>query len=350
MAKARASTRSGFFDVDRGLVMKRRNLLRSGKQVSAIGLGCMSFSGFYGPTDEKDAHNTLAAAQRLGIDLLDTANVYGMGLSEEIISRFLKNNPSNFTIATKAGIWRDSKGGNLGFRNDADYLRAELEGSLSRLGIEQVDLFYVHRRDQSLEIEEVMESLLALKAEGKIAGIGFSEIAPASLRRAMAIGPVDAVQSEYSLWTRQPELGLAQTCRELGVTLVAYSPLGRGMLVDQTPDPAQFADTDFRKINPRFLPPNFELNLRKLAGFKTYAADHGLSSAALAIAWCLAKGEHVIPIPGTRKADHLAQCAAGAAFDLTDTMLAEIEAILPVGWAYGDRYAAAQWNGPEGFC
>lgn len=330
--------------------MKRRTLLRSGKRVSAIGLGCMSISGFYGAADEAQAHNTLAAARTLGIDLLDTANVYGLGLSEEIIGRFLKRNPSNFTIATKAGIWRDREHGNRGFRNDAAYLRAELEGSLRRLGVERIDLFYVHRRDHRLDIEDVMGTLLDLKAEGKIAGIGFSEIAPASLRRAVSVGPVDAVQSEYSLWTRQPDLGLIQTCRELGVTLVAYSPLGRGMLVDRTPDPAMFSDRDFRKNNPRFQPPNFERNVAHVARFKAYAADHGLSAVALALGWCLARGEHVIPIPGTRSADHLAECAAAASIELSPQMMSEIESILPVGWAHGDRYSEAQWNGPERYC
>lgn len=330
--------------------MKRRKLLGSGKDVSAIGLGCMSFGGFYEPSDEKQAHGTLAAARDLGIDLLDTANIYGLGLSEDIIGRFLKRNPSNFTIATKAGIWRDREHGNRGFRNDTAYLRRELEGSLRRLGVEHVDLYYVHRRDLNLEIEEVMGSLLDLKTEGKIGGIGFSEIAPASLRRAAAVGPVDAVQSEYSLWTRQPELGLLQTCQELGTTMVAYSPLARGMLADRTLDPATFADTDFRKNNPRFLSPNFELNLARLAVFKAYAADHGVSSAALALAWCLARADQMIPIPGTQRADHLADCAAGASIHLSENMMAEIERILPVGWAHGDRYAATQRNGTEGYC
>lgn len=330
--------------------MKRRRLLESGKDVSAIGLGCLSFAGFYGPADEKEAHDTLAAAGALGIDLLDTANVYGLGLSEEIIGRFLKRNAADFTIATKAGIWRDPEQGNRGFRNDAQHLRTELEGSLRRLGVDCVDLFYVHRRDRSLEIEVVMGTMLDLKAEGKTKGIGFSEIAPASLRRAVAVGPVDAVQSEYSLWTRQPDLGLLQTCQELGVALVAYSPLGRGMLSNQTPDPASFEQKDFRRINPRFVSPNFELNLAKLAPFKAFAADHGVTTAAMALAWCLARGDHIIPIPGTRRADHLADCAAGASIHLTDDMMAEIARILPIGWAHGDRYAAAQWNGPEGYC
>mgnify|MGYP001551682319 CR=1 FL=1 len=195
-----------------------------------------------------------------------------------------------------------------------------------------------------------MGTLLDLKKEGKIGGIGFSEIAPSSLERAIAVGPVDAVQSEYSLWTRLPDLGLLQTCKKLGVTLVAYAPLGRGMLVDKSPDPNSFADTDFRKRNPRFQPPNFDLNLKRLKQFKAYAADHGVSTAALALAWCLARGEHVIPIPGTRKADHLIDCAAGASLAISDTMMAEIEGILPTGWAHGDRYAQAQWNGTEAYC
>lgn len=310
----------------------------------------MSFAGFYGPASEPEAHDTLAAARELGIDFLDTANVYGLGLSEEIIGRFLTRNRSDFTIATKAGIWRDREHGNRGIRNDRDYLRAELEGSLRRLGLDHVDLFYVHRRDRSVEIEEVMGTLLDLKAEGKIGGIGFSEIAPASLRRAVAVGPVDAVQSEYSLWTRQPDLGLLQACRELGVALVAYSPLGRGMFADRTPNPAAFTDQDFRKHNPRFEQPNFDHNVSRLAQFKAYAADHGVSTSAMALAWCLARGEHVIPIPGTRTAGHLAECAVGASIDLNADMMAEIERILPVGWAHGDRYSAAQWNGPEGYC
>lgn len=330
--------------------MKKRQLLQSGTQVSEIGLGCMSFAGFYGTSTEEDARKTLSTAADLGIDFLDTANVYGLGLSEERVGSFLKGDRSHFKVATKAGIWRDREHGNRGFNNRPDYLRAELAGSLSRLGLEQVDLFYVHRRDHDVPIEDVMGTLLDLKAEGKIAGIGFSEIAPASLRRAAAVGPVDAVQSEYSLWSRLPDLGMIQTCKELGVALVSYSPLGRGMFADAAPDPARFSDTDFRKNNPRFQPPNFEFNLRALDGFKAYAADHGTSTTTLAMAWCLARAEHLIPIPGTRSPTHLAECAAGSALEITPGMMAEIEHILPVGWAHGDRYSKAQWNGPEGYC
>ncbi len=330
--------------------MKKRRLLQSGKLVSEIGLGCMSFGGFYGATTEAESHATLSAARDLGIDLLDTANVYGLGISEAVIGSFLKGDSSSFTIATKAGIWRDKEHGNRGFNNKPDYLRSELEGSLSRMGIDHVDLFYVHRRDRDLEIEEVMETLLTLKAEGKIGGIGFSEIAPASLRRAAAVGPVDVVQSEYSLWSRQPDLGMLQTCRELGVTLVAYSPLARGMVSSVLPDPATFLDKDFRKNNPRFLEPNFGFNLPYAKAFQSYASDHGTTATALALSWCLARGEHIIPIPGTRSPEHLAECVSGSEATLTPEMMSEIEGILPAGWAHGDRYSEAQWNGPEGYC
>jgi aryl-alcohol dehydrogenase-like predicted oxidoreductase len=330
--------------------MDRRGLLVDGTQVSAIGLGCMSFAGFYGQTTKAEAHRTLSAALDLGIDFLDTANVYGMGKSERIIGSFLKGDATRFTIATKAGIWRDPETGARGFNNQADYLRGELEASLKRLGVDHVALYYIHRRDPSIEVEEVMHTLLALKAEGKIGGIGFSEIAPSTLRRACAVGPVDAVQSEYSLWTRYPDLGLIQTCAELGVAFVPFSPVGRGIFAAPPPDPASFADSDFRKGTARFSEPNFSANLAMIAPFHAYAADHGTSAITLAMAWILARRPHLIPIPGTRTAAHLAECAAGADFPMTDAIMAEIEAILPVGWAHGDRYTEGQWQGPEKYC
>lgn len=330
--------------------MKKRQLLTTGKSVSEIGLGCMSFAGFYGPTTEKEAHGTLAAALDLGIDFLDTANVYGNGVSEQTIGSFLKGNASKFTIATKGSIWRDPDTGQRGFNNKPEYLRGELEKSLTRLGLDHVALYYIHRRDPDLEIEQVMETLLAFKAEGKIGGIGFSEISPASLRRAVAVGPVDAVQSEYSLWTRYPELGMIQACAELGVAFVPFSPIGRGMFGTITPDPTQFSDNDFRKNTPRFSEPNFSFNARMVETFKTLAADVGTTSIALSMAWCLARGDHLIPIPGTRTAEHLAEIAAGSAFDMTAEIMAAIERVLPVGWAHGDRYNADQWNGPERYC
>lgn len=330
--------------------MKQRQLLNDGAMVSEIGLGCLSFAGFYGPTSEVSSHDTLTAALDLGINFLDTANVYGMGVSEATIGSFLKGDADKFTIATKAGIGRDPDTGARGFNNKPDYLRGELEKSLKRLGVDHVSLYYIHRRDPDLQIEEVMETLLTFKAEGKIRGIGFSEISPSSLRRAAAVGTVDAVQSEYSLWTRTADLGMLQTCAELGVTFVPFSPIGRGIFGTKTPDRSQFEKTDFRIANPRFVEPNFSNNVAKVKGFKTYAADIGTKPITLSLAWCLARGDRVIPIPGTRSADHLAECAAASAFQMTDDIMAEIERILPVGWAHGDRYTRTQCHGVENFC
>ena len=233
--------------------MKKRRLLQSGKLVSEIGLGCMSFAGFYGPTDEKEAHDTLKTALDCGIDFLDTANVYGMGLSETMIGNYIKNNGNPFVIATKASISRDPETQERTFDNSSQHLETELNKSLGRLGVDYVDLFYIHRRDPRIPIEDVMETLLKFKKEGKIGGIGFSEISPSSLRRASEVGLVDAVQSEYSLWTRSAELGLIQTCQELGVSFIPFSPLGRGIFSTTPPDPSTFGELDFRKGNPRFL-------------------------------------------------------------------------------------------------
>ncbi|MFC3615783.1 aldo/keto reductase [Lutimaribacter marinistellae] len=330
--------------------MQRRQLIHSVSPVFPIGLGCMNFGGFYGPSSEFQARETLSHAIDLGVEHLDTANIYGLGVCEEILGRFLSPAHHHTRIATKAGIWRDREHGNRGFNNKSDYLREQLEGSLRRLKREHVDLFYIHRRDPDVEIEDVMQTLLELKKEGKIGGIGFSEISPSSLRRAATVGTVDAVQSEYSLWSRLPELGLLQTCRELGVGFVAYCPLGRGMLTDYIPDPTAFAEKDFRKNNPRFQEPNLSFNLARVTQFRAYAADHGASTAAMAIAWCLAQNDNIIAIPGTRSARHLEECMEGARIALTEEMKVEIEHILPVGWAHGDRYSKSQWNGPEGYC
>jgi aryl-alcohol dehydrogenase-like predicted oxidoreductase len=330
--------------------MKSRQIRQDGKKVSEVGLGCWSFGGSYGPTTQAEAHNTLSAALDLGVDFLDTANVYGMGVSETIIGSFLKGDSGHFTIATKAGIRRDPETGKRGFDNTADYLRTELELSLSRLGLEHVDLFYIHRRDQNVQIEDLMQTLLRFKTEGKIGGIGFSEISPATLQRAVAVGPVDAVQSEYSLWTRQPDLGMISACKELGVAFVPFSPLGRGMFAPVPPDPATFEKGHFRTGTPRFTEPNFSYNVKKIEGFKALARDLDTSPIALAIAWCLARGDHLVPIPGTRSADHLKDCVAGSSFPMTEDIMTMIEQVLPAGWAHGDRYSPDQWHGVEGYC
>jgi aryl-alcohol dehydrogenase-like predicted oxidoreductase len=327
--------------------MQKRRLGAGGPAVGAIGLGCMSFGGIYGSTNAADSHRTLARALDLGIDHLDVADIYGNGVSEEVIGSFVRSHPNRFTIATKAGI---RTGPPRSFDNSPSYLRECLEGSLRRLGVDHVDLFYIHRREQARPVEEVVETLLRFKEEGKIGGIGFSEIAPASLERACAVHPVMAVQNEYSLWTRLPELGLIQACRRLGVAFVAFSPLGRGIFSDRPPDPETFTETDFRKTNPRFMEPNYGYNLRSVARFGEYARGMGHSPAALALAWVLSRGDHIIPIPGTRSPEHLAEDAAGADIRLSQDSLADIEAILPVGFAHGDRYSSAQAVGPEGYC
>lgn len=327
--------------------MQQRRLGQSGPNVGAIALGCMSFGGFYGPTDITESHETLAFARDNGVDHLDTADVYGRGVSEEVIGAFLKDNPHSFKVATKGGI---RSGPTRSFDNSPEYLRSALEASLTRLGVDYVDLYYVHRRQPDRPIEDVTETLVRFMDEGKIGGFGFSEISPASLTRAAAIHPVMAVQSEYSLWTRLPELGLIQTCKRLGTTLVPFSPLARGMFANTLPDPAKFSDGDFRRNNPRFVEPNFRRNGDFIARFGALAHGKGTTPAALALAWILAKGDHLIPIPGTRSPAHLAQNIEGARLKLNNTDMDEIEAVLPIGFAHGARYSDSQFVGPENYC
>lgn len=326
--------------------MKRRKLLLDGTMASEIGLGCMSFAGFYGATSEKEAHETLAFCLDNGLDFLDTANIYGNGTSETVIGNYLKKTQAEFIIATKGGISRNNKDERR-FDNRPDYLRSELETSLTRLNVESVDLFYIHRRDPEVEIENVMETLLAFKAEGKIRGIGFSEISPTSLRRAASVGPVDAVQSEYSLWTRSPELGLIQLCKELGASFIPFSPVGRGILTDTALDIDAFSDRDIRKANPRFQLPNFADNLQKVEAFKSLAANLNLPTATLALAWVLDQEDHLMPIPGTRSSAHASQFIQASNVKMTSEMRDNIDRVLPVGWAFGDRYSENQWVGVE---
>ena len=330
--------------------MLKRKLGRDGPLVSEIALGCWSFGGAYGPTDEAESHKTLTKALDLDIDFLDTANVYGNGVSEQFIGSFVKNNPNRFKIATKAGITRTPDTNERVFVNTEEHLRLALEKSLQRLGVEHIDLYYIHRRDADIPIEDVMQTLVKFKQEGKIGGIGFSEISPASLRRAHTVHPVMAVQSEYSLWVRMPELGMIQACKDLEVAFVPFSPLGRGVFAQTPPDPATFPDGDFRKNNPRFMAPNYEMSLKTIQPFREFAAAKGVTTPALALAWVLHRGNHLIPIPGTRSAGHLQEDAAGASCRLTPDDLAEIERMLPVGFAHGDRYSATQLIGVERYC
>ncbi len=327
--------------------MQQRQLGRDGPMVGAVGLGCMSFSGMYGPADRAESLAVLKRALDLGMTHLDTALIYGNGLSEEIIGEFIRDHPGRFTIATKAGIRTEPV---RSFDNKPAYLREALEGSLKRLGVDCVDLFYLHRRDQEVPIEDAMETLVRFKEEGKIGGIGLSEVAPSTIERACAVHPVMAVQNEYSLWTRLPELGVMQACKRLGVAFVPFSPVGRGIFSDLPLDPSTFRETDFRRTNPRFLEPNFSANAAYVGRFRDFARERGWSVPALAIAWTLHRGDHLIPIPGTRTVAHLDQDAAAADIRLSADDLAAIEAILPVGFAHGARYNAAQANGPESYC
>ncbi len=327
--------------------MKQRQLGAKGPMVSALGLGCLSFGGLFGATTAEESLCCLDAAWEHGITFLDVANVYGSGVSEERIGEWLATRKHRPVIATKAGI---VAGAQRGINNDPAYLRAELEGSLLRLGVDHVDLFYLHRREQGRPIEEVAETMAALVAEGKIGGYGLSEVAPYTLRRAHAVHPVTAVQNEYSLWTRQPELGLVQACAALGVAFVPFSPLARGVLGEPMFSPDTHPLDGFRVQIPRFSPENWPLNRGPIQQFRALAADMGYSPPALALAWLLHRGPHIIPIPGTRSADHLRAWLTAPEITLTDADMAAIETALPLGWAHGDRYNDAMAWSVERYC
>lgn len=329
--------------------MKTRKLGQDGPEVSAIGYGAMSFSDFYGPATDEGSLKILDACVEFGITHIDTANVYGMGRSETVIGDWLKkrggDNP--FTIATKCGITRDP---DQRLNNEPQRMAEALDESLTRLGIEAIDLYYVHRRDTRFEIEEVTETMAGFVRDGKVKAIGFSEIAPSSLRRAHEVHPVAAIQSEYSLSVRSPEMGLVQTCKQLGASLVAFSPVGRALLTDRPHGEAAIQEIAFMKGNPRFNEPNLSYNLAYNEKFRALAADMGVAAASLAIAWLLHQGDHVIPIPGTRSVDHLKEAVAGAEISLSADDLERIDETLPIGWAHGDRYSETQWKGPERYC
>lgn len=321
-------------------------------QASCLGIGAMSFSDFYGKTTDENSWAILDAARAAGVTHVDTSNVYGMGRSEKAIGAYLAQNSgarADFHIATKAGITRNAEGVRY-YNNTLDHLESELDKSLEKMGVDYVDLFYVHRRDADTPIEQVSEALGVLKQKGKTRAIGFSEIAPSSLRRADAAHKVDAVQSEYSLSTRAPELGLVQTCAELGTALVAFSPVGRGLLTDNPIERERLPDLEFLKANPRFMEPNLTANLAITDTFRAFAVEKGEPAAAIAIAWLLSRGDHVLPIPGTRSASHFRELVRGAQISLSAGDLARIDALLPVGWCHGDRYNFGQWNGPERYC
>ena len=333
--------------------MQQRTLGALATPVSALGYGAMSLSDFYGPTNDDESTAILSRCMDLGITHIDTSNVYGRGASESRIGAFLakqgKQAQDFFVIATKAAITQTADGSRA-FDNSRAHLEAELDKSLQRLGVDQVELFYVHRRDASVPIEEVTESLAAIVATGKARQVGFSEIAPTSLSVAHETHPIGAVQSEYSLSTRAPELGLVQKTAELDVSLVAFSPVGRSLLTDHPLDYETCQSLAFLQVNPRFQRDNLRRNLALTDRYRRLAAEMGVPAGGLAIAWLLAQGDHVLPIPGTRSVEHLDELVAGVELALTQSDLERIEQVLPVGWCHGDRYAAGQWVGPERFC
>jgi aryl-alcohol dehydrogenase-like predicted oxidoreductase len=309
--------------------------------VSAVGFGCMSFGGFYGPTTEDCSMRAMARALELGVDFWDTANVYGEGLCETLIGKFLAEDRARrekITLATKFAIRRLADG-TRALDNSPDHISESLKGSMKRLGVDHIDLYYVHRVDQD-PIEDTIR-LRHVKAAR-------SHSAPAevdTLRRAHAVHPIAAVQSEYSLWTRNPELGLIQACTETGAVLVAFSPLGRGYFSGLLQEAEAFGDKDFRAANPRFLGSNWRRNRNRLEPYLMLAKSWGVRPSTLAVAWTLASAPHIVPIPGTRTADHLEECAEAADIDLTEAQLAELERVLPVGFAAGERYSDQQWVG-----
>jgi aryl-alcohol dehydrogenase-like predicted oxidoreductase len=324
----------------------RRRVWRHGT-VSAVGFGAMSFGGFYGPTNEADSMRTMARALELGVDFWDTANVYGEGLCERLIGKFLAEDPSRrskVTLGTKFAIRRREDGARF-FDNSVAHIREALKGSMQRLGVDHVDLYYVHRVDKAVPIEDTVGELGRLVEAGAIGAIGLSEVAPDTLRRAHGTHPIAAVQSEYSLWTRGPELGLIQACSETGALLVAFSPLARAYLTGTLQNVETFDGKDFRHANPRFQGVNWRRNRDRLDAYLKLAKTWRVKPSTLAIAWTLASAPHVVPIPGTRAAAHLEEWAAASDIDLSEAQLADLERTLPLGFAAGERYSDAQWVG-----
>jgi len=326
--------------------MKTRFLGRSGLQVSSLGLGCMGMSEFYGQRDDTESIATLHTFLAAGGNLLDTADMYGPYTNEELVGRALRTAPvprESVVIATKFGIQRDPKDPTKrGVNGRPEYVRRSAEGSLRRLGIETIDLYYLHRVDPSTPIEETIGAMAELIRTGKVRYLGLSECSPETLRRAHAIHPITAVQTEYSLWSREPEQnGILAACRELGVGFVPYSPLGRGFLTGQIKRFEDLAPDDYRRQSPRFQGENFQRNLDVVSRVQTLASQKGCTPAQLALAWVVAQGDDLVPIPGTKRRTYLQENVGALAVSLSAKELSEIESAFPVGIASGDRYPAA---------
>jgi len=322
--------------------MKTRTLGRSGPEVSAIGLGCMGMAAFYGQaSDETQAAAVIHRALDLGITLFDTAEMYGPYTNEMQLGAALADRRGKAFIATKFGIGYNAERTALKVDGSPANVRRAIEGSLKRLNVDHVDLYYLHRVDPDTPIEETVGAMAELVTEGKVRFLGLSEAAPATLRKAHATHPITALQTEYSLWSREPEDDILATCEELGVGFVPYSPLGRGFLSGDIKSIDDLAADDFRRTNPRFMGQNFQKNLDLVTAVGAIAADKGVTAAQLALAWVLAQGQHLVPIPGTRRIRTLEDNAAAADIVLTPEDLARIEAVFPKNAAVGERYAPA---------
>src|SRR5438552_5855582 len=312
--------------------------LGQGLVVSAQGLGCMGMSAWYGPTDEQEAIAALHRALELGINFLDTADVYGQGDNEQLVGRAIAGRRDEVVLATKFGNrWFDD--GTRTIDGSAQYVREAIDASLRRLNVDHVDLYYQHRVDANTPIEETVGAMAELVAAGKVRHLGLSEAGPETIRRAHAVHPIAALQSEWSLWTRDPEDAVLPTVRELGIGFVAYSPLGRGFLAGRFSSPEELSDDDFRRNHPRMQGDNFERNRALAADVRELAEQKGCTPAQLALAWVLARGDDVAPIPGTKRRTYLEQNAAAAELELSDDELQQLDEAFPPGAAAGPRYA-----------
>ena len=322
--------------------MQTKPLGNRGLQTSQLGLGCMGMSDFYGKRNDDESIEVIHRAFELGITFFDTADMYGPYTNETLVGKAIKGFRNKITLATKFGIIRDvNDPSKRGVNGKPDYVRSSCEGSLQRLNVDTIDLYYLHRKDPDTPIEETVGAMAQLVKEGKIRAIGLSEVNADTLRKAHAVHPITALQSEYSLWTRDPEAGVLQTCRELGIAFVAYSPLGRGFLTGQVKSFDDFEKDDYRRFSPRFQGENFDKNLQLVTKVEELAKTKGCTTAQLALAWVLAQGDHIFPIPGTKHKKYLEENVGALNIQLTKKELEELDAIAPKGAAAGMRYPEA---------